>query len=372
MEFTWSEEQKDVRELSRRILTDLVTDDNVKKMEAAGEPYMRDVWKALAESELLGLSVSADAGGAGMREMELSILLREVGRVGAPLPIIGVLVLGILPLDHIGGDELRKRIPKLMGTTPGATGAWAESDRRDPYRPSTTLTKEGDHYRLTGVKTHVEAAADVRAFVVNAQLDGEPVIVMAANDQGVTVEAQQATNLTTVYQVRFDNVEVPQEHVLAVGDQARETIGWTMDRLLMAQASLMLGLADTALKLTATHAIDRVQFGQPIAMFQAVGQRVADAYIDLQGMELHVWRAAWLQAQGLPSTDAAQKAKFVAAEASHRIGATATHIHGGIGFDRDYPLYRYFLGLKMVEFAFGGAHVQLQQIGERVANAANA
>lgn len=372
MEFTWSEEQKDVRDLSRRILTDLVTDDAVKKYEADGEPYMRAVWKALSESELLSLSLSEEAGGAGMGEMELSILLREIGRVGATLPVLGTLVLAALPLDYIGGAELHQRIPKIVGQTPSSTGAWAEIGRRDPFQPTTTLTKDGDVYRVTGVKTHVEAAEDVRAFVVNAQLDGEPALIMVAAGNGVTIEKQQATNLSTLYQVSFDQAEVPPEHVLAVGDKARDVIGWTIDRLMMAQASLMLGLADTTLRLTATHATDRVQFGQPIAMFQAVGQRVADAYIDLQGMELQVWRAAWTQAQGLDSTDVAQKAKFVAAEAGHRIGATATHIHGGIGFDRDYPLYRYFLGMKLLEFSFGGAHVQLQQIGQRFADAAQA
>lgn len=370
MNFAWSEEQRDIRELARRILTDLVNDDVVTQAQRDGQPYLQDAWKALSEAELMSLSLSEEAGGGGMGEMELSILLREIGRVGAPLPIMSTLILGALPLDQFGSSEQKKRAVSALAPTPEIVGAWAEIGRRDVFDPAATLVEKDGKYSLTGVKTHVEAAKDAKEFVVTAQLNGKPVLLLAKNGPGVTVTPQQATNLTIVYEVRFDDVEVHESQIIAQDDDAQKALEWLVDRVLMAQTSLMLGLAETTLNLTATHAVDRVQFGQPIATFQAVGQRCADAYIDLQALELAVWRVAWLLANGRPSTDAAQKAKFVAAQTSHRIGATATHIHGGIGFDRDYPLYRFFLGLKILEFSFGNAKEQLQKIGERFAHAA--
>lgn len=371
MNFAWSEEQRDIRELARRILKDLVNDDVVTQAQRDGQPYLQDAWKALSEAELMSLSLSEEAGGGGMGELELSILLREIGRVGAPLPIMSTLILAALPLDQFGNADQKKRAIRALAATPEIVGAWAEVGRRDVFQPATTLTQSSDgSYTLTGVKTHVEAAQDAKEFVVTAQLDGKPVLLIAKNGDGVTVTPQQATNLTIVYEVRFDSVSVQDNEILVQGQAAQDALDWLVDRLLMAQSSLMLGLAETTLDLTAKHAVDRVQFGQPIATFQAVGQRCADAYIDLQALELAVWRVAWLQANGHASHDAAQKAKFVAAQTSHRIGATATHIHGGIGFDRDYPLYRFFLGLKILEFSFGNAKEQLQKIGERFANAA--
>lgn len=371
MNFAWSEEQQDVRELARRILKDLVNDDIVTQAERDGQPYLKDAWAALSEAELMSLSLSEEAGGGGMGEEELSILLREIGAVGAPLPVMSTLVLAALPLDKFGNDAQKKRAITALAATPEIVGAWSEIARRDLYQPATTLTKNDDgSYTLNGVKTHVEAAKDAKAFVVTAQLDGKPVLLIAPNGDGVTVSAQDVTNWTIAYEVRFENVAINEEDIIVQGDAATDALDYLIDRLLMAQSSLMLGLADTTLKLTATHAVDRVQFGQPIATFQAVGQRCADAYIDLQALELAVLRVAWLQANDHPSTDAAQKAKFVAAQTSHRIGATATHIHGGIGFDRDYPLYRYFLGLKVLEFSFGNANEQLQKIGQRFAQAA--
>lgn len=371
MNFAWSEEQRDIRELARRILKDLVNDDVVTQAQRDGQPYLQDAWKALSEAELMSLSLSEEAGGGGMGELELSILLREIGRVGAPLPIMSTLILAALPLDQFGNADQKKRAIRALAATPEIVGAWAEVGRRDVFQPATTLTQNSDgSYTLTGVKTHVEAAQDAKEFVVTAQLDGKPVLLIAKNGDGVTVTPQQATNLTIVYEVRFDSVSIQDNEILVQGQAAQDALDWLVDRLLMAQSSLMLGLAETTLDLTAKHAVDRVQFGQPIATFQAVGQRCADAYIDLQALELAVWRVAWLQANGHASHDAAHKAKFVAAQTSHRIGATATHIHGGIGFDRDYPLYRFFLGLKILEFSFGNAKEQLQKIGERFANAA--
>lgn len=371
MNFAWSEEQRDIRDLARRILSDLVDDETVTKAQHDGEPYLRDAWKALSEAELMSLSLSEEAGGGGMSEEELSILLREIGRVGAPLPVMSTIVLAALPLDRYGDDAQKKRAITALAPTPEIVGAWEEIGRRDVFQPATTLTRNDDgSYTLNGAKTHVEAAADAKEFVVTATLDGKPVLLTAAAGDGVTVTPQDATNLTIVYEVRFENVAVDASQIIVQGDEAQEALQWLVDHLLMAQSSLMLGLAETALNLTAAHAVDRVQFGQPIATFQAVGQRSADAYIDLQTFELAVWRVAWLQANGHPSTDAAQKAKFVAAQVSHRIGSTAMHIHGGIGFDRDYPLYRYFLGIKLLEFSFGNASEQLKHIGARYAAAA--
>lgn len=371
MNFAWSEEQKDIRDLARRILKDLVTDDVVTKAQNDGEPYLTGAWQALSEAELMSLSLSEAAGGGGMGEEELSILLREIGRVGAPLPVMSTLVLAAIPLDRFGNDAQKKRATAALAATPEIVGAWAEIGRRDVFQPATTLRSNGDGaYTLDGVKTHVEAAADAKEFVVTAELDGKPVLLLASAGDGVTITPQDATNLTIVYEVRFESVAVSEAQIIVKGDAAQEALEWLFDHLLMAQSSLMLGLAETTLNLTATHAIEREQFGQPIASFQAVGQRCADAYIDLQTLELAVWRVAWLQANGHPSTDAAQKAKFVAAQTGHRIAATASHIHGGIGFDRDYPLYRYFLGLKLLEFSFGNAKEQLKNIGARIAAAA--
>jgi 3-oxocholest-4-en-26-oyl-CoA dehydrogenase beta subunit len=119
--------------------------------------------------------------------------------------------------------------------------------------------------------------------------------------------------------------------------------------------------------MTAEYAKERVQFGRPVGSFQAVTQRIADAYIDVEGVRLTLWQAAWRMAEGLDCDAELATAKFWAAEAGHRVAHTAVHVHGGVGIDVDYPLHRYFVAAKRHEFALGTATEQLRRLGALLA-----
>ena len=112
---------------------------------------------------------------------------------------------------------------------------------------------------------------------------------------------------------------------------------------------------------------EREQFGAKLGTFQAVGQRVADAYIDTEAIRLTGLQAAWRLSAGLPAAEAVAVAKFWAAEGGQRVVHAAQHLHGGIGVDRDYPLHRYFLWAKQLELTLGGATPQLLRLGSMLA-----
>ena len=134
---------------------------------------------------------------------------------------------------------------------------------------------------------------------------------------------------------------------------------------------MQAGVLSRALELTTEYARSREQFGRPIGSFQAVAQRLADAYIDVEAVRLTMWQAAWLLAAGQPGdpeVDAAvASAKFWAADAGHRVAHTAVHVHGGMGIDTSYPLHRYFVAAKRAEFTLGGATAQLLRLGDVLA-----
>ncbi len=113
------------------------------------------------------------------------------------------------------------------------------------------------------------------------------------------------------------------------------------------------------MRIAAEYTTEREQFGRPIGSFQAVQQRMADAFIDVEAIRWTTWHAAWLIAQGRPADRAARIAKFWAAEAGARVAATTQHVHGGIGIDITYPLHRYFLWAKHNELTLGPASAQL-------------
>src|SRR5205814_288540 len=116
----------------------------------------------------------------------------------------------------------------------------------------------------------------------------------------------------------------------------------------------------------------REQFGKPISKFQAVAQRAADAYIDVESIRWTAWQAVWLLAQGRPAPEEVAIAKFWVGEGGHRVVYAAQHLHGGIGVDLDYPLFRSYLWSKQIELTLGSATQQLAKIGQMMAGAPGA
>ncbi|MEV0899116.1 acyl-CoA dehydrogenase family protein [Actinoplanes sp. NPDC049802] len=136
---------------------------------------------------------------------------------------------------------------------------------------------------------------------------------------------------------------------------------WLRSRRVVGTAAHQLGVVERALEMTAGYARGRVQFGRPIGAFQAVSQRLADAWIDVEALRLALWQAVCR-----PEPAEVATAGFWAAEAGHRVLHTAVHVHGGVGIDMDYPLHRYFLAAEANEFALGGATAQLVALAEEM------
>jgi alkylation response protein AidB-like acyl-CoA dehydrogenase len=125
-----------------------------------------------------------------------------------------------------------------------------------------------------------------------------------------------------------------------------------------------------ALRLTAEYTKARKQFDQPIATFQAVGQRAADAFIDTEAVRLTALQACWRIDAGLPASAAVATAKYWAAVGGSRVTRAAQHLHGGAGVDREYPLHRYYLWARQLELTLGGGTQQLRKLGKLIADAA--
>jgi len=196
---------------------------------------------------------------------------------------------------------------------------------------------------------------------------GVTVFLVDPAGDGVTVQPQRITG-GTAGRVVLDGVLVPADRVLGSPGTGRDITGWLLAHATVALCAQQLGVVERALEMTAEYARNRVQFGKPIGSFQAVSQRLADGYIDVEAVRLTMWQAAWQLAAGQPSGTAIATAKFWAADAGHRVAHTAVHVHGGVGIDLDYPLHRYFLAAKQNEFALGGATTQLRRIGAALAS----
>jgi acyl-CoA dehydrogenase len=371
VDFARSDEQQEVADLARRILTDLVTEDVLRAAEGGDGPRFDDgTWRALADAGLLGVAVPTALGGQGLGIIEQCLVLEAVGRTVAPVPVLASIVGGALPIAEFGTTELQERWvrPAVEGRAL-LTAALAEPANRWLERPTTTATPDGDGWVLHGVKTCVPAGTVADALVVPATTpdDGVVVAVVEREAAGLTTEAQRVTSRDTEALVSLDGVAVGAGAVLGAPGAGDEVLGWLVQRVTVGLCAQLAGVVARALEVTAAYTKERIQFDRPIATFQAVGQRAADAYIDVQATELVWLQAAWRLSAGLPAATEVEVAKFWAADAAHRVAHTAVHLHGGTGVDADYPVHRYFLAAKELEFTLGGATDQLLRIGATMA-----
>jgi 3-oxocholest-4-en-26-oyl-CoA dehydrogenase beta subunit len=374
MDFTLNEAERELADLTRKILTGRLTPERMRAVEA-GDGFDRALWADLAGAGILSAALPEELDGAGLGLLAQCCVLTELGRAVAPVPYLASIVLGAGALDRFGTPRQQERWAAPAGRGEIIlTAALAEEDGDDPRAPSVSAeplkgeVAGGGGWRLSGVKTTVFAASQAGLMLVPAVTPRDvTVFLVDPADDGVTVQPQRITG-GTAGRVVLDGVQVPAGRVLGSPGMGRDITGWLLAHATVALCARQLGVVERALEMTAEYARNRVQFGKPIGGFQAVAQRLADGYIDVEAVRLTMWQAAWQLAAGQPSGTAIATAKFWAADAGHRVAHTAVHVHGGVGIDLDYPLHRYFLAAKQGEFALGGATTQLRRIGAALAD----
>jgi alkylation response protein AidB-like acyl-CoA dehydrogenase len=350
MDFSLTEEQQEVAALATKIFAG---------HDVASGKGDDALWAALAGAGLVGVAVREDAGGAGHGLLEHCGLLAAAGAAAATVPLWAVTTAAMV-IDHAGTPGQRALLRDVMRGATRVTLALHEPDGGDPWAPATTVRGGALH----GVKTCVPALEGATRVVVSAlRGDGQPgLFLVAPSDAGATTLVQVATTGEDLALLTLDGV--PAE---PLGDAA--TFTWLLERATIGLCAFQLGIADRVLRMTASYTTERTQFDRPIATFQAVAQRAADAYIDVETMRLTLWEAAWRLATGLPAARELAVAKVFAAEAGQRVTYAAQHLHGGIGFDLGYPLARYYPLSKWVELQLGGAAAHLARLGALLARA---
>lgn len=366
MDFSFSEEQNGIRALLKQLLTDLVTDESLKALQKEGKWFHEKAWKQLAASEMLGLALPEAYGGVDMGLTELCLLLQQVGRTVAPIPALPTLVSAALPIAEFGSDEQKQRL--LPGVVRGETiltAALSDTQTRDPLQPVTRAKSDGGAWRITGAFTNLDYADLAERILVPARSEEGRTVVLLLDPkaEGVTLSEQTGTNDQPLHMLELREARVEAADVLAGPETGAQVLRFTVDRTRLGQCALEAGIAEQALFMTANYASERKQFGVPIATFQGVTQRVGDAYIDVQAIKSSMWQACWCLEQGRDAEKELATARFWACEGGARVVAAAQHVHGGMGFDRDYPLYRYFLSSKHLEFTLGGTMETLTGLG---------
>nr|WP_042186197.1 acyl-CoA dehydrogenase family protein [Kibdelosporangium sp. MJ126-NF4]CEL17140.1 Butyryl-CoA dehydrogenase [Kibdelosporangium sp. MJ126-NF4]CTQ91631.1 Butyryl-CoA dehydrogenase (EC 1.3.99.2) [Kibdelosporangium sp. MJ126-NF4] len=336
MDFSFSEAQVELGKLTRSIMAAL-TDERLRAAESGTDRFDPELWDALTRAGILSVT---DFG-----LLEHCSVLVELGRAVAPVPYL-TSVVAASALARFGSlDE------------PDAIHTAALSDDEVYAEPVDS------GWRLSGTKSCVPAGALAAVILVPAvSPDGVRVFVVKPSE--VSITRQRIVDNDSEAWLDFHDVPVDSARLLG----GQEVLDWLLTRMTVGLCAHQLGVAERALELTTEHARTRVQFDRPIGSFQAVAQRLADAYVDVEAIRLTLWQAAWRVSEGLAADVEVAAAKFWAADAGHRVAHTAVHVHGGMGIDTDHPLHRYFVAAKRNEFTLGGATAQLRTIGAALAS----
>lgn len=372
MDFAFTEDQESIRELTRKILEERVTHDRLRQIEATPEWFDAETFRELASANLLGVALDEKHGGMGMGFLELCIVLCEVGRAVAPVPVLPTLLLGALPIARFGTAEQKERfLPRVARGDCILTAALLEPASADPRRINTLASRVSGGFRLVGRKTCVPAVHLAERVLVPAQLPGGRIgfFLVDPRAPGLRSERQHGTSHEPQFLLSLEDVAVTEDDLLGGVAAEPDALSFVLDRAVAGLCAVELGVAEKALAITAEYARKREQFGQAIGSFQAVHQRAGDAFIDVECIRWTTWRAVSRLADGAEASDDVAVAKFWAGEGGHRVTYAAQHLHGGIGVDVDYPIHRYYLWSRQVEVLLGTAKEQLERLGRSIAEA---
>ena len=337
MDFDLSPDQRDLQDAARHLLDDHSGSADVRAHLAAGDRYDRKLWEAMADQGWCAIAVAEGEGGLGLGWVEAAVLLEEVGRHVAPVPLAPQLLALAALAGAADQDDWRGRL--LSGSTLGAV-AWTARD------DIVVRDDGGGRVALSGRLGPVEGA-DIADLLVVVVPGGVHLVDLASVGRPV---AQPAMDLTRT----LAWVDLDATPALRIGGPEASLRLGSLGAL--ASSAELLGGSGRVLELATEYAKDRIQFGVPIGSFQAVKHRCADMLVDVEGMRSATWYAAWAASTAEPGWElAASTAKVWCADASKRVMASGLQVHGGIGFTWEHDLHLYIKRAQFSQRDYGDA-----------------
>lgn len=320
-------------------------------------PYDEVVWDQLVSMGLAGLLIPAEMGGESATAREAAVVLEELGRSMASVPYLTSSV--ITTSIAVRLSDNRSVAALLLGRIGAVALPWTTS----PYSVGEGVAVGADT-GLTGVVDHV-AGATAADFLLVVAGSGETrqIYVVDARDDGVAIEPITSFDMTRPL-ARVVLSSVP-GRLIAEGSAADEALRFGLQRGASLLTSEQFGLAKTVFDETVSYLAMRVQFGRPIASFQAIKHRLADLWCDVEG--LHT--AARFAASGDLTEDAAiasATAAAFAAATTVRVAEEALQLHGGIGMTWEHSLHVFLKRAKANQLALGDGGDHRLALGDMV------
>jgi alkylation response protein AidB-like acyl-CoA dehydrogenase len=332
--------------------------------------FPRDLYVKLAELGLMGVCIPEEYGGAGADFTSYVLVLEELSRADAGVGVtVAVHTSAVtLPILNFGTDEQRSRFvpPLARGEALGAFALTEPGSGSDAGSLRTKAEPDDDGWRISGSKQWITNAAHAGTVLLFARTDpesadsrGVSAFILDAEQVRVTREEEKlGLNSSSTVDIVIEDAHVTADRLLHELNRGFAVAMTTLDGGRIGIAAQALGIAQAAYDTARAYALERQQFGQRIAEFQAIQWKLADMATEIDAARLLVYRAAWLKQQGEPHTEAGAKAKLFASEMARRQTAEAIQILGGYGYTKEFPVERYYRDAKITEIYEGTSEIQ--------------
>ena len=367
VDFTLTDEQKALREMAH--------DFAEKEIRPVAWEYDKegtwpeDVLKKAFELGLMNSHVPEEYGGPGANYLEGCLIEEEISwgcsGIGTSLGANG---LALAPLAIGGSEELKAKIfGHITSEYSLASFCLTEPDAgSDVSGMRTSAVRKGDKYVINGSKCFITNGSHASYFTVYAKTDKDAghrgiSCFMVPKDDTVTVDkkedkmGQRASNTATI---TFNDTEVPVENMIGEENKGFKLAMMTLDRTRPGVAAMATGIARAAFEFATAYSKERVQFGVPIAMHQAIQFMIADMATKVHLSRLATWNSAVLLDQGRRNTIESSHAKRFAADSAMEVTTDAVQVYGGYGFIKEYPVEKLMRDAKIMQLYEGTAQIQ--------------
>jgi acyl-CoA dehydrogenase len=367
VDFTLTDEQKNLREMAH--------DFAVKEIRPVAWEYDKagtwpqDIIEKAWDVGLMNSHIPEEYGGAGAGYLDGCLIEEELswGCSGIQTTL-GCNGLATAPVIIGGSEEIKREyLGRLTEAPLLASFCLTEPDAgSDVASMRTTAVRQGDKYVINGAKCFITNGGYANWYTVYAKTDkdaGQRGIsaFLVPRDAGVVVDkkedklGQRASNTATI---TFNDVEVPAENLLGEENHGFKLAMMTLDRTRPGVAAMATGIARAAFEFATDYSKERVQFGVPIAMHQAIQFMIADMATDIEAARLLTWKSAVMLDNDERNTLVSSHAKRFAADTAMKVTTDAVQIYGGYGFIKDYPVEKLFRDAKIMQLYEGTSQIQ--------------
>jgi alkylation response protein AidB-like acyl-CoA dehydrogenase len=368
VDFELAPEQREIQTLAREF-----AEAEIEPNAAAWDRehrFPRELLAKLAELGLMGVCIPEEYGGAGADFISYVLVLEELSRADAGVGVtVAVHTSAVtLPILTFGTDEQKSRFvpPLARGEVLGAFALTEPEAGSDAGSLRTAATPDGEGWAISGSKQWITNGAHAGTFLSFARTDpetpgarGVSAFILDAEHVRVTREEEKlGLNSSSTVDLVLEAARVGPDRLLHEEGKGFTVAMSTLDGGRIGIAAQAVGIAQAAYDAARAYALERRQFGQRIADFQAIQWKLADMAVEIDAARLLVHRAAWLKQRGEPHTEAGAKAKLFASETARRQTAEAIQILGGYGYTKEFPVERYYRDAKITEIYEGTSEIQ--------------